>query len=86
MEESETPHPDYMKGFNEGYLLNKYMPELGQKLSEVVQNSLRGNGFKDGRSQERADQDIQKTPAWLKEDRIFSSMKSTDISKDKGRE
>jgi hypothetical protein len=49
--ETENPHPSYLKGFNEGYTLHKYMPELAQEIALALKNSERGMGFKEGYSQ-----------------------------------
>lgn len=48
MEENVTPAPDYIKGFNEGYTIAEYLPELAAKLKEAVDKSVRGQGFKSG--------------------------------------
>lgn len=49
MEEQTTPSLEYMKGFNEGYLLAKESSTLADKLSKVHGDSERIKGFQDGR-------------------------------------
>jgi hypothetical protein len=51
MEETTTPSPDYIKGFNEGYVLAKDQPELADKLASMKGDSERVAGFHDGRRQ-----------------------------------
>ena len=38
----------YIQGFNEGYLVAKYAPELSQKLSEIKSQAPRLEGLLDG--------------------------------------
>ncbi|OQA11985.1 MAG: hypothetical protein BWY67_00595 [Bacteroidetes bacterium ADurb.Bin397] len=48
LENTEAPNPDYLKGFNEGYLLSKENPELTKSFIDKLPYSDRSNGFKDG--------------------------------------
>lgn len=51
MEETTTPSPEYLKGFNEGYTLAKESPALADQLSQVKHDGERIKGFHDGRRQ-----------------------------------
>jgi hypothetical protein len=51
MEETINPTPEYIRGFNEGYLLAKESTELSDKLSSIKGESDRTKGFQDGRRQ-----------------------------------
>ncbi|UPT67666.1 MAG: hypothetical protein M0D57_03060 [Sphingobacteriales bacterium JAD_PAG50586_3] len=48
MEHEETPAPEYLKGFNQGYLLAKEKPELMEQLAKVEDKSEQGQGLQDG--------------------------------------
>ncbi|GAA3913674.1 hypothetical protein GO495_17645 [Chitinophaga oryziterrae] len=71
MNEEFEPHPDYIKGFNEGYILIKHMPELSDKLPASMGNSERGQGFQAGKNQYILEREKQ-LPSWLKSDRLSS--------------
>lgn len=47
----QSPHPNYLKGFNEGYTMAKYMPDVAKEISEAMKDTERGNGFKEGNAQ-----------------------------------
>lgn len=42
---------EYIKGFNEGYMIAKNMPDLASQLQSITGNSERSVGFQDGRKQ-----------------------------------
>jgi hypothetical protein len=48
MEETTTPSPDYVKGFNEGYVLTKDSRDLAEKLASAKGDGERLQGFRDG--------------------------------------
>ena len=48
MEENEYVTNDYLKAFNQGYVLNQHQPELATTLGKVLGESERSNAFKDG--------------------------------------
>jgi len=83
MEEQATDL-DYVKGFNEGNLMARHMPELAAKLAPSLKDSSRGLGFKDGRQEFLFEQKRDKYPAWRKADWISKSNQPTieDKSKD----
>lgn len=83
MEENDSVDPDYLKGFNEGYIFAKHLPELSDQLSKTELKSSRGVGFQDGRKQFISEKVKDKFPNWLKGNRTPSE--KTDPGKTKGR-
>ena len=49
----QEPDADYLKGFNEGYLLQEQMPRFAETVARSLENisSDRANGFKAGSKQ-----------------------------------
>lgn len=86
MEENETPHPDYLKGYNEGYMITKYLPELANKLPPSLGESLRGKGFADGKEQFFSEEKEKRYPEWLQSDRLSRLGKSDGKEKGKNKE
>ena len=80
----ETPHPDYMTGFNEGYTIAQHMPDLAERLSKAVGNSERGQGFQSGRDQWLYEEREHRRPAWLNRNRL--SDKDQEPSRDVDKE
>ena len=62
IELEQEPHAEYVKGFNEGYLLQQEMPKLADILAKSMENieSDRAAGFKDGRQQHQMELGIDK--------------------------
>lgn len=81
MEDIDNPSPEYIKGFNEGYLLAKHSPDLVEKLPKDLGVSDRSKGFAAGREQYIIEQQKDRQPAWLKKDRLSNLNRE---SKDKG--
>jgi hypothetical protein len=85
MEENSTVHPDYQKGFNEGYSIAKLAPEIADTLSKAQTQSERMKGFKDGHKEflleKGKDKDLM--PGWLKEKKAPSKAKEKTKEKDK---
>ncbi len=50
-DKDHDPDPDFVKGFNEGYVLAQYAPEIGGVFGAYAPESERGKGFRDGKSQ-----------------------------------
>jgi len=69
MEETETPDPEYVQGFNEGYLISKHLPDLAGRMPNDLTGE-RGQGFQQGRLQFLNEKDKERLPAWLKGDRL----------------
>lgn len=68
MEEHDTPDPEFIKGFNEGYTLAKHLPELSQQLDKAEISGARGDGLRAGKQQLALEQEQQRQPAWLRAD------------------
>jgi len=89
MAENDKIDPDYLKGFNEGYLLAKHMPELTESLKTVKGDGIRLQALHDGRNQYISEQVRDKLPSWLRKDRKELDRTVSDLdkglSKDKGR-
>lgn len=51
MQEEETIDGDYIKGFNEGYILTKHEPKIAESLAKINSASPRIVGMKEGREQ-----------------------------------
>jgi hypothetical protein len=54
-EEQDDVDPDFLKGFNEGYIIAHYNPELAGKLAEINSGLSRITGFKAGLEQFQAE-------------------------------
>lgn len=67
MEETNKIDPDYLKGFNDGYIIARYEPELAEKLSKIEAVSPRIVGMQQGRQQFIKEQLKVKLPNWLKD-------------------
>ena len=50
-DEQTTPDAVYIKGFNEGYIITKHLPEVSDCIVQVQSESPRLDGFRDGRKQ-----------------------------------
>jgi hypothetical protein len=68
--ENENVNQDYLTGFNQGYLLAKHTPELVGKLAAMPTSTQRLEGMKEGIEQYVLEQSKDKTPDWLKKDRL----------------
>ncbi|UAY53181.1 hypothetical protein [Ferruginibacter albus] len=66
MENEQTPTPEYQKGFNEGYLITKHLPDLADTISKAITASERSEGFKDGRNEFNLEKTVSIMPAYLK--------------------
>jgi hypothetical protein len=51
MTDEHTPDAGYIKGFNEGYIITKHMPELSDCVVQVQSENPRIEGLRDGRKQ-----------------------------------
>ncbi len=69
MPDQLTPDSNYQKGFNEGYIITKHLPELSDGLAQVKTETPRIEGFKDGRKQYVLEQTKEHRPSWMKFDR-----------------
>lgn len=84
MEQYTQTNIDFLIGFNEGYLIAKYEPELSKNLSKIISNSPRILGLKKGQEQFVIEQKKEMLPEWLRDS---NEIKSVDIpEKQKNRE
>lgn len=81
MQEQE-PTDDYIKGYNQGYLIAEHMPELAGKLPSTLSKSERGKGLLDGQTQYMLEQNKQHLPSWLQKDRLADPGKQPEKGKD----
>jgi hypothetical protein len=58
MQQEEKISPEYIKGFNEGYLLAQHMPDLSEKLAGIKSDSPRMQGIRDGRQEFLIDREL----------------------------
>lgn len=79
--EDEKVHPDYLKGFNDSYLLSKHLPELAAQLAIAKGDTPRMQGMRDGRQQYLSEQVKAKMPSWLKQERTGKDDASSSTSK-----
>lgn len=82
MEDVEKINPDYLKGYNEGYLIAKHEPALAAKLAKINSLSPRIVGLSKGVEEYNLEKDQERLPAWLKSDRL-SSLNKTEPEKSK---
>ena len=82
MEQELTPDPDYIKSFNDGYLISKYRLELAEKLSESLKGTKNGDGFRDGKNQYREEANLDRYPPWMTRDRNNENTPEKGKSKD----
>ena len=81
-EEYDTPDPDFVKGFNEGYTLAQHLPDLAEQLGKATGDSQRSTGFQAGRQQLILEQSQERYPAWLRGDYTGRSLSDTTPDKD----
>lgn len=68
MEEDNFVEADYVRGFNEGYMLAKYASELAEQLAKVTGIGSRLEGAKDASEVYLSEQFEEHLPDWLKDD------------------
>lgn len=79
MDQDDHISPEYLKRFNDGYLIAKHMPELANQLKNASKDL--GDGFRNGIDQ--FEKDAQSPlPAWLRTDRLSNLDKDRDLDMD----
>jgi len=78
MEQEEKTDGNYIKGFNEGYVITQHMPELADIVAHVKNETLRLEGFRDGRKQFVLEQVRNYTPPQQKQ----NQQPGKDVKKD----
>lgn len=63
-------HPDYLKGFNEGYLLQRHNPQLAESIGKAMEgsSSQRTTGFIAGCSEYQKEREQVLTVSWMNKD------------------
>lgn len=78
----ENPSPDYLKGFNYGYMIAENIPDLAKQLATATGASDRFVGMKHGIEQYKLEQSKTKLPDWLQQDRL-QTLDTKDMNKGK---
>ena len=78
MDESEKIDPEYLKSFNQGYLLAKHEPQLAKKITEALPETQRAKGFKGGVDEFAKEKNNELTPKWLQKDRLSKLDRTED--------
>ncbi len=84
MEDDDKVEPEYVRGFNEGYMIARHKPELAEKLANIDSDFIRLAGFKAGQDQYQKEQVRERLPSWLKGDRSAKDKTSPARTKDRG--
>lgn len=82
--ENEKPDPEYIRKFNQGYILAKYMPELSEQISKSKSETSNFRAIQDGRQQFLSEEALSKAPSWLKPDP--QKLNQNLLGKTKGRQ
>lgn len=80
----EKLDPQYLKGFNQGYLIAKYKPELMKHLENAIKDITPfGKGFLHGRAEHRMEKMKSKLRISSKENPSRSKQPTTQKGKSK---
>jgi len=79
----DSPPLAFQKGFNDGYLLAKHMPDLAENLLKASGSSPFLDALKMGIEQYSIEKGKQPSFPWLSKDRLSKLSNKTDKSKDK---
>ncbi len=65
----QEPHPDYLKGFNEGYSIREQFPELAEAINKAFESitSERAKGFQAGSDEYMQEREKIMTVPWLQQ-------------------
>lgn len=75
----QSPSPEYVERFNQGYLIAKHRPELAKDLDKALENEG-FDGFKAGMNQFSLEQKQQNRYGWLSAER---SLEDNNTREDK---
>lgn len=67
MEAPDLSEAEYVKGFNEGYLIARYEPALAQRIADVAHDSPRLEGFRDGQEEWAIEAFKERYQEWTRE-------------------
>lgn len=73
---------EYIKGFNEGYLISKDLPNLAIQLSKTETTDSRGQGLRDGIEQFDLEKSKSRIPESFKTKRGFEKNKKDERERD----
>ena len=84
MEEEKDPSPEYIKDFNDGYLVAENHRDLGDMLTKVDSDNPRMSAMKAGAKTSLDEKTPARYPSWLKssEERISNEPDKQPPSKD----
>ncbi|MBE7172370.1 MAG: hypothetical protein INR73_17415 [Williamsia sp.] len=85
-DQEPTANPAYQKGFNEGYIMMKYLPQLAEEISKGLGDSDRSSGFKDGKAEYQLEKAKEHLPSWLKRDFTKKDVSNDKSERTKGKE
>lgn len=86
MENETTVDAEYQNGFNQGYLIAEHASAASKELFQNLKPaSPRSQGLQAGMNQYLTEQTKQKTPTWLRHDRLNfkeNSKEARDLEKE----
>lgn len=85
MQEEQTPSQEYIKAYNQGYMIQKHLPDLADNISRSLPNTERSEGFKDGQEQYKFEREKSR-PKFLQSDRLSKINPDPNKSKDKDKD
>lgn len=80
--EKDEISPEYIRGFNDGYLIAKHDPELSKQLKDLDADSTRMQGFQDGMREITKEKTQNIYPKWL-QNKSQLGIQKNDPVKDK---
>lgn len=83
MDDLENPSQEYLKRYNQGYLIAQEMPELAEQLSKIENTSPELSAFKQGIQQSKIEKEEKKYPDFLKSNRLSSLDQASEKEKEK---
>ncbi|ODS76937.1 MAG: hypothetical protein ABS46_18695 [Cytophagaceae bacterium SCN 52-12] len=84
--EQDIIDPEYLKGFNQGYTMAKYLPETSAKIVKSEVKTPHMEGFQQGRDQYLMEVVREKYPEWLKDGHPKYKEPPVSRTKDRGRD
>jgi len=78
-----TPSADYIKGFNEGYIMAKFNPNFSRGDMKQTDSSDRSKGFEKGMMQYEVEKKFDKALPSLSKDRADKGIKRDSRSNNK---
>ncbi len=82
MEATNQEMQDFIMGFNDGYTVSKFLPELGECLSGLKASSPRIEGIKAGIEEYTLERSLENRPLFLNPDRLKSAFEDKTQTKD----